>query len=120
MQGSQRIIDIDDIEFLSGEEAIQKGMQDTNCTREQISDCIPSMNNDFYIRNIDKSTKSYLVASNAVIHVMENSGSPDLSTTTFAMFIAGYPTKENHFSDQPFSFGVKDNVISEITEQYTP
>ena len=120
MQGSQQIIDIDDIEFLSGEKAIQKGTEDTGCTREQISDCIPSMNNDFYIRNIDKSTKSYEVTSTAVIHVMENSGSPDLSTTTFTTFIAEYPNKEKHFGDQPFSFEVKDNVISKITEQYTP
>jgi hypothetical protein len=114
------IIEIDKAEFLYGEEAIIKGMQDSGCTRQQISDCIPSLNNDFYIRNIEKSTVSYAIASSTAIQIMKNPGSPDLSNESLEEFLKDYPNKDLLLDQLIFKFKYEPYLITEMTEQYTP
>lgn len=110
-------LEIDEIEFLSGDEARRLGVEDTGCAPEKIEECIPSMNNGFYIRNIDQSTRAYTLADDAEVIILTNLGSPDLGPITMAEFLSKFPRPD---IVQPFSFTAKGDAITRVEEQYTP
>jgi hypothetical protein len=119
-EGPNIILTIDEMEFLSGEEAIQKGVLDTGCARERISDCIPSLNNDFYIRNIGTSTSEYSLSPKADIQIMQNPGSPELSPLSPSDFPLAFEAPDLLLDKMPFNFLVDGTVITKVEEQYTP
>lgn len=118
--GERLTLDIDEAEFLSGEEAVRAAMEDTGCLRERVADCVPSMNNDFYIRNLSFRTAPYPVASSASISILMNSGSPDLSSTTVKAFPALFANETLLLDRLSFRFVTRGGVVEAIEEQYTP
>lgn len=108
---------IDEIQFLSGEEARTFGALDTGCPVGKVEECIPSLYNDFYIRNIDKEEKAYAIAQNASISILSNPGSLELASTTVSEFLNAFSRKDIR---QPFAFVRKGDIVIEATEQYTP
>src|SRR3989344_1654041 len=66
------VITIDEIEFLSGEAAVRAVMEDFNCPQNKVAECAPSMNNDFYLRNTDKTTRNYNITSSSAIKIFHN------------------------------------------------
>lgn len=118
--GQDVVIDVDEVEFLSGEEAIQAGISDTQCTRETISDCVPSLNNDFYIRNVDRQTRPYLLTSETAIILFTHPGGPDLHQATLDDFVAQAGEPQTHIFAYPFQFIAEGERIVILEEQYLP
>lgn len=112
---------IDEVQFLSGAEAKRLGALDVGCPEASIENCIPSLNNDFYIRNLNTSTVGYRLSSNASITILSNPGSPMQASTTAAAFLVNYPIQTTSLRySQPFHFKAEGNLIIEMEEQYTP
>ena len=108
LKGHAAVLMVDEAEFLSGEEARQKGAKDTECAPEKIEECIPSMNNDSYIRNVSKETKPYRVDKNTDISILDPYGSPVLASSTLEKLLEVYNSISNG-----------DKIIH-LEEQYTP
>lgn len=117
---SPRTLEIDEIQFLSGEEAVQQVIKDTGCPREKVYECAPSMNNDFYISNPEKETKLYRVSNSAKLQIMINPGSPVLSGITFQEFADLYNSDQLLLKQLPFNFKLQNGEIIFVEEQYTP
>lgn len=113
-------LDIDEMRFLSGKEAAEAGAEDTGCPVERIEECVPSMNNDFYIRNLDAATTTYELPAGAHVSLMLSPGSPVLSSSTASEFVSLFKNKDMYLDTFPFNFVVRGNVISSAEEQYVP
>lgn len=115
------LIEIDEVEFLSGEEAVAAGMRDTGCVREKIMDCIPSMNNGFYIRNTDTGTETYIADENTFIATFKNPGAPDLERVSLESFLGKSEDPQSFIiSGYHFMFISEGMTLSKLEEQYTP
>lgn len=114
------LIEIDEVEFLSGEEAISAGIEDTGCGRENISDCIPSMNNDFYIRNKDVGTEVYIADPDTKIRIFKNPGSPVLEEAALDRLVSQFKEPQSFLTAYPFKFTLDGAMIIELEEQYIP
>ena len=115
--GQDGSLGIDEIQFLSGDEARRLGAEDTECPEERIEECIPSMNNDFYIRNREDATEQFMLADDAEIIILTSPGSPLLGPVTRAEFLSRFPRPD---LTQPFKMTVRGNVVTRLEEQYTP
>jgi len=115
------LIEIDEVEFLSGEEAVVAGMGDTGCVREKIMDCIPSMNNGFYIRNTDTGTETYIADENTFIATFKNPGAPDLERVSLESFFRKSEDPQSFIvGGYHFMFLSEGMTLSKLEEQYTP
>jgi hypothetical protein len=113
-------VSIDEVEFLSGEEAIAASMEDSGCPRERISECIPSLNNDFYIRNTDQKTYDYIISSRAAIKIFASPGSPVLRPATTNEFTRLFHEGNERFQRYVFNIVTEGNTIVSLEEQYMP
>jgi hypothetical protein len=111
---------VNEIEFLSGEEAITKAMGDTGCPRERISDCVPSLNNDYYLRAKDPNTYSYRIAPDAAIAALKNGTSPEEVPMSSEQFAAHYKSFQTILRSMPFAFTAQDSTITKIEQKYIP
>jgi len=120
-ENSQNVlVEMDEVEFLSGEEAIEAGIDDTECERENIYDCIPSMNNDFYIRNVETSTEVYILNDNSEIVLFENPGSPELENVTLKEFLEQSQDEDRFITAYPYIYFLDGATIVKLEEQYVP
>lgn len=111
---------LDRAEFLGGEEAIAKGMIDKNCPREKIEECIPSLNNGFYIRNPQTDTEEFVLSPQAEVLIFESVGSPVLKKIPAGSLKTEYSKPEQMMKKYLFLTETEDRVITGMTEQYTP
>lgn len=118
--GANYLAEIDEVEFLYGDEAVSAGVEDTNCTRENIYDCIPSMNNDFYIRNLSTSTETLIVTDGTKISIFSNPGSPVLVEASPKEFFAKYNDPRELMKSYTFKYVLNGAEIVSLEEQYTP
>jgi len=114
------LVEIDSVEFLSGEEAIQAGIEDTDCTRENITDCIPSLNNDFYIRNLATTTEIYIANGDTKIKTFKNPGSPELEDIPMESLVSKFEDSDSSLTSYPFKFILNGALLTELEEQYIP
>lgn len=116
---SDRLISIDTVEFLSGREAREKAALDTGCSVAKVEDCAPSLNNDFYIRNTDKSSKVFTLNTDAAVWIQKEQGSPVLAAISLSDFERDYSGSER-LAKSPYAFIRQGNTIISIKQQYTP
>jgi hypothetical protein len=119
-RGGFVVFSIDEAEMLSGEEAVLAGIMDTECSRENIYDCIPSMNNDYYIRNLELSETSYKVSKDVSVNALASAGSPVLIEYSIDELIVNYDDPSYYLKDFLFHFVRKNGYITSIEQQYTP
>lgn len=108
---------IDEVEFLSGEEARRLAAEDTDCPISKVEECVPSLNNDFYIRNKDTHVQVYVLGQSVSVSILPNPGSPDLASTSVASFLREFPRIGIAL---PFMFEQENGLIVSAVEQYTP
>jgi hypothetical protein len=118
--GEELVLSVDEVEFLSGEEAVIKGMIDTGCSRGEIADCIPSLNNDFYIRNPDPAVRSFALSPSARLTILESPGGPRQVSSTISQFELHYRDSGNFMNKLPFLFRSEGDMIVSFEEQYLP
>lgn len=111
---------VSEIDFLSGDEAIKQGMRDTGCTRDRITECIPSLNNGFYLRMKDDNLYSYRIASDASISVLKNGASPITQTLTRDEFASHYKNLQHILRSVPFLLVARGSVITTVEQKYIP
>lgn len=115
-------LEFDEAEMLSGDDAIQKGIEDTGCKEEEIYNCIPSLNNDFYIRNKEKTTKKYQLGSEIkIIRTSDfETGEREMPLDEFKNIFTGQNNELSWLKNIPFHIEASGNTIIRITEQYIP
>lgn len=118
--GVNALVEIDSVEFLSGDAAVAAVMEDFNCARENVSDCAPSMNNDFYIRNSETSTVTYNLTPQTQIKIFKDPGSPVLTETDLATFIQKSKDVNSLITSSPVMFRLDGATITLLEQQYTP
>lgn len=116
---SGRTASIDTVEFLSGTEAKEKAALDTGCPVAKAEECVPSLNNDFYIRNTNKTAEPFDIGINVVIKIEADQGSPVLAPFSPSGFESAY-ANDPRLSNMPFKFIKQGGVIISIEQQYTP
>ncbi len=112
------LVHINTIEFLSGDEALQKALEDTDCTIETITDCVPSMNNNFYIRDIEQENEVYILTQESSIRVFQSPGSPTLKEVSLEGFLEA--SKDDSFGSYPVMIIPDGATILELEQQYLP
>lgn len=117
---SEGEIAVDDVQFLSGDEARRIGAEDSGCAPEKVEECIPSMNNDFYIRNISTSTVLYDVDKDAEIEIFASPGSPVLESVTREELFARFPRDDQFMTYFPFDITARGSKIIRMKEIYLP
>jgi hypothetical protein len=115
-------INIDEVELLSGDKAIEAVMQDFNCSRDRVEECAPSMNNDFYLRNLEKKESHYSLYPRADIYVFKNPGGAELEKVSLDTFEARARDQGSLIIKLSlFKFETKDgNIITKLEQVYTP
>lgn len=115
------LVEVDSVQFLSGEKAIEAVMTDFDCPRDKVYECVPSMNNDFYIRNTDSRTETYILTEDTNIRLFANPGSPVLETVSLSYFVEKAKDKNSLIiSASPFSIKRDGVTLTELTQAYTP
>ncbi|MBI5134079.1 MAG: hypothetical protein HZA81_01715 [Candidatus Taylorbacteria bacterium] len=118
--GVNFLVTIDPVEFLSGDEAYRKAAEDTDCGEKDAAECVPSLNNDFYIRNISTSTETYNLLPDADIAIFENPGSPVLVPATSEAFADGFADPDSFMKAYTFRYLLNGSTIVSLQEQYVP
>lgn len=112
---------IDETEFLVGEEARRMIVADyPECVPEKAADCVPSFNNDFYIRNLEEKTVSFKMADNVKIIAFINPGSPETEEISLDELMARFEDEKSFMKSYPFLFHFKDGLVTVIEERYVP
>jgi len=113
-------IDLDRVEFLFREEAMQAAIEDTNCKKEEIENCAPSMNNNFYIRDIGGDARTYALGKETKIKVFKDPGAPELEEVSLADFEEQFGDEDRFISAYPFKLIVYGIDVLDLEEQYMP
>jgi hypothetical protein len=116
------LLSIDPVEWLTGEEARELAAFDTGCPSETIEDCVPSMNNNFYIRNTDQMALDYVLDPGANISLLVSAGSPDLASSSAMLMPERFRTREMmmHLFVYHFERSGQSGLITHILQQYMP
>lgn len=120
-KNGKRYLDIDYIQWFSGEDAIQEAIKDTSCSREKIYDCVASLNNGFYIKNQNPQIRIFEISSVVQIRAFQGGIIKDISYEEFKKGF--YPSESpSHyaFENIPFHIEILNGVVVKITEQYLP
>jgi len=118
----KRYLDLDDIEWLTGEEAQKAKLEDGGC--EQNEECL--IENDYYVRNKDKKLKTLEISPEASIFMqtfnMEKEGIVWNREVEFDLFKNLFlSASQNRYKDGiPFVVKIDGETITKITEQYMP
>ncbi len=118
----KRYLDIDYVQWLSGDEAIKAMREDGKCPADIYPDssyCIP---NGYYVRNQNPKIRTFEISKNAEItrataFDFSPSGKKVIGYEEFKQLL----TAENsYFGNIPFHIEVINGLIVKITEQYIP
>lgn len=120
-----RLIDIDMIEWYTGDDAVRAMEEDDpQCETRDTDGCTPP--NDFYIRNTDKDSLPFEVSDSARFYMQTFSGAlmqPDREVS-YEEFLRAVRAPDGQVADRykvaPFWFLQEDGVITEMREQYVP
>lgn len=118
--GVNALVTIDTVRFLSGEDAIQAVMKDTGCERSKVDECVPSMNNDFYIQKTAENGVIYNMTPGTVITLFKNPGSPELETVSLDQFLERARRKESFIIGGLVKVRAENATITEFSQVYTP
>ncbi len=112
---------IDQVKWLSGDEAKQAAFADKQCSK--IEDCTP---NGFYIQNTDKEINTIYIANDPPIYrtsdfEKSNNGQRKLDIDELYSWWQEQQKSENNiFKFIPFNFYFRTNNLLRISEQYVP
>jgi len=122
----KRYLDIDYVQYLTGDEAIRAIREDGKCPPDIYPDpsyCIP---NGYYIRNQNPKIRTFEVSKNVEIlmqtygsgkcHVKENE---KVSYGIFKSFWESNPVCV-HLKDSLYNIEVKNGIVTKIAEQFIP
>lgn len=119
----KRYLDIDYVQWLTGDEAIKAMREDGKCPVDIYPDpsyCIP---NGFYIRNQNPKIRTFEISKNAEItRATAFDFSPSgKKVITYEEFKHLFTAEDSYFgSSVPFHIEVINGLVIEITEQYIP
>jgi len=114
------LIDVDEVEFLFGEEALEASVQDTGCPPDTIEDCAPSMSNNFYISNPSEEIQTLLLLPETKIRIFKNVGAPDLEEVDLGEFAQRYAPQKELMHLYPFAIVLDGASVVSLEEQYLP
>ncbi|NDI35419.1 hypothetical protein [Chengkuizengella sediminis] len=107
--------EIDTVEWLGGEQAIQAIIEDGNMSREEAEQQIP---NGFYIRNIEEERIPYQLSTDYSSYIIEESS---LKYTNEFINIVNEYMETDEQDDRPiYHFYIIENEIVQILQQYIP
>lgn len=112
--------EIDEVEFLSGDEAYETADADTPCSRENAAECVPSLNNDFYIRNASPELHTFIIDEGADIVTQVTAGSPVARQIGLGSLVTDYSNPELLLDRLPFRFVSAGDLVISIEQQYVP
>ncbi len=119
-------LDVDFVEWLEGEEAIEAMKEDGECPQDVYPDpsyCIP---NGYYIRNQDSTVETLRVSKNAefTVHTYASGEchvewEEKISYETFKSFWKEDPPCL-HLKEMPYNIESRNEAVVKISEQYIP
>jgi len=119
----KRYLDIDYVQYLSGEEAIKAMKEDGKCPADIYPDptqCIP---NGYYIRNQNPKIRTFEISKDAEISrttAFEYSSS-GIKIINYNEFKNLFAARDSYFkSTIPFHIEILNDVVVKITEQFIP
>lgn len=116
------LVDIDTVEWLDGEEAIEVAIKDTGCIREEIAygNCVPSLNNGFYIRNKSDKIITLEIAPSAVFKILNGIESKEI-TFSEMQDIFNNTDKEVWQKNAIYRLNTNsNNIVESIIQRYQP
>lgn len=122
-QGGQWHISVDEIEWLTGKDAVEAMVEAGSCASWE-TDCEPP--NGFYIRNREESTRSYPLSKQATISMQTLSHGPDgnfnwdeqIDLDRFRQILEGDPGSP--LRTVPYQITVVGGTVTAIREVYIP
>lgn len=112
---------VDPIEMFDGEEAINVAREETQCKKEEISECAPSLNNGFYIRNKTPSTQKLFISVLTEVYIFSEKDSATLEKVGIFDLKKKYDAGGSIYLNAPFWITVENgNKITKIEQQYIP
>ena len=121
-RNGKRYLDIDYVQWLTGDEAIKAMREDGKCSVDIYPDstyCIP---NGFYIQNQNPKIRTFKISKNAEItRVTAFDFSPSgKKVITYEEFKNLFTAEDSYFRNIPFHIEVVDDFVVKITERYIP
>lgn len=116
------LVDFDTVKWLSGEEAIEVAMKDTGCIREEIAygNCVPSLNNGFYIRNKSDKITTIEITPSAVFKILHGIESKEI-TFSEMQDIFNNTDKEVWQKNATYRLNTNsNNNVESIIQRYQP
>ncbi len=119
--GFAALVTVDPIEMFEGDAAIEVAIQDTKCGTLKPSDCAPSLNNGFYIRNLSKVLQTVTLGMSTDVYLLSQADSSKLEKIGLLdlkkKFDAGLL---GDLTLSPFWITVKNGKVSKVEQQYIP
>lgn len=118
----KRYLDIDYVQWLTGDEAIKAMREDGKCSPDVYPDtgqCIP---NGFYIRNQNPKIRTFEISKDVQIsRATAFDYSPSgIKSINYEEFKSLFTPKDSYFRNLPFHIEVVNGLVMKITEQYIP
>lgn len=118
-----KYIEIDYIQWLQGDEALQAMYEDGECTGMK-DDCF--VTNDYYIRNPDTKTTtlklsqktSFIMQTYKMLERGDMTVNEKISYSNFASIFTN--SEESSAKFAPYHLTIKNGIVTEVLEQYVP
>lgn len=107
-------VTVDPVEWLTGEGAVRAVAQDTECEIENAEDCMPSLANNFYIRNEYREEITYTVSPGAQVYLQDN------AQETPATLEELVSRRSEYAMPFPVRIDRRGSVVLRIAEVYLP
>lgn len=119
-KGNKEYLDIDYIQWLTGEEGIDAAIEDEECTRRE--DCLP---NGFYIRNQNPKIRTFEISSNVEVRMQTLSWAPDGNfnfneSISYERFKDVFSRNVRSLQELLYNITIQNSVITKIVQQYVP
>ncbi len=121
--GLSALVEVDEVEMLSGEQATQAAMKDTGCSKEKVVECAASLNNNFYIQNISTTTQKYSITLSTEVYMVSETDTSKLEKIGLLQLKERYDAGELNgtgLRTTPFWITVDNGKILKVEEQYIP
>ena len=111
-KNGQLYVSFDEAIWLVGEEAISTAIIETGCVRENIynGECAPSLNNGFYISNIDTQSVLFKLSNSAIMG----------NNKTGEVLISSDNFRDVYTKSALYSINIKNSQVTQITAMYMP
>ncbi len=121
--GLSALVEVDEVEMLSGEQATQAAMKDTGCSKEKVVECAASLNNNFYIQNISTTTQKYSITLSTEVYMVSETDTSKLEKIGLLQLKERYDAGELNgtgLRTTPFWITVDNGKILKVEQQYIP